>query len=263
MKRTSICLLLTATLLTATPAIHAAKSVTADTGNTSWYDVELIVFRHTDPQAGDLESWPADPGTPDWAGASALVTQPATSPGNAASALTPLMQIDAHQLDYDWNRLKHSHDYDPILHIAWMEPLTDHSSAPSVQIGVPPPAPATASDAGLAIPVTPAAQPVNPPAQTPTPVYGSVKFSQYGPYLHFDVDLAYKGPIARSVIAAPAETSMNMPAMSVEPQAQNFQWYRMTQDRRIEAGKLNYFDNPMFGVLLLVTPHPAATQPVK
>lgn len=249
----------------------------AATGATqSWYDIEIIIFSNTDPQAGDLETWPADPGVPDWNAASALIV-PATTGANVnasvpANSPTPFMQLERYQLDYDWNRLKHSHDYQPLLHVAWMEPLTDHSTAASVRIGVPPPAPATGT-AGLALPQPAPTTTSTVPVQTPTPVYGTVKFSQYGLYLHLDLDLVYHGPLAKHIIAAPAGSSANpapaaaslaAPAMAMQPQAAtDFQWYRMTQDRRIEAGKLNYFDNPMFGVLVLVTPHPLLIAPVK
>lgn len=264
---------LTLLLLCVWSAAHAATSGAPATNganaNTSWYDVELIVFRYTDPQAGDLETWPADPGTPDWKDASPLIVPVA---GSTNDALTPLLQIPGHQLDNDWNRLAHSHDYEPLLHVAWTEPLADHATAASIQIGVPPAPPAAESLPGLAPPPAPAATiaPASPvPAPVPTPVYGTAKFSQYGPYLHFDLDLVCQGPIAKHVFQAPAEGTvsgtvaatrtnalqdMDMPAQgAATPQ---LQWYRMTQDRRIEAGKLNYFDNPMFGVLVLVTPHP-------
>ena len=97
-------------------------------------------------------------------------------------------------------------------------------------------------------------------------MYGTVKFSQYGPYLHFDVDFVCQGPIAKNVMHVPAPASMSiavpLPATDVQPPAPARQWYRMTQDRRIETGRLNYFDNPMFGVLVLVTPHPVTTTPL-
>lgn len=231
----------------------------------NWYDIEVIVFRYTDPQAGDMESWPADPGAPDWSGASALIPPAADGNRSVPATLTPLMQLGRYQLDYDWNRLKHSHDHEPLLHVAWTEPLADHGSALAVRIGVPP-STATDATAGFAIAMQPAPA---TPEQTPTPVYGTVKFSQYGPYLHFDVDLVCRGPLAKHIIPAPAANSLNMapaaanlsaPATVTQPETTaDFQWYRMIQDRRIEAGKLNYFDNPMFGVLVLVTPHPLTT----
>ena len=271
-NRPSICLLLTTLLLSTLPAARAAAPSGNSSANQSWYDIELIVFRYTDPQAGDLESWPADPGTPDWNAATALQPQATPAGNGAATGPTAFAQIDAHQLDADWSRLKNSHDYQPLLHVAWMEPLTDHSTAAPVRIGVPPPAPTATSTPGLAIqpPVTPVQAVAPPPAPVPTPVYGSVKFSQYGPYLHFDVDMVCQGPIAAHIMQVPVTSSMTVPASAsvTMPAAAvplagatttDYQWYRMTEDRRIEAGKLNYFDNPMFGVLVLVTPHPAAT----
>lgn len=255
-NRLSVYLLLAALPFILMPSGHAATASGNTATNLSWYDVELVVFRYTDPQAGDMESWPADPGIPDWKTSMPLLTA-ATNPGGSSNALagpTPFMQIDGHQLDGAWNRLKRSHDYEPLLHVAWVEPLADHATAASVQIGVPPPIPVATSNAGLAI--TPLPTQTTAAATVPTPVYGSVKFSQYGPYLHFDVDLVCQGPIAKNIMRVPAAASVALPVPAT-PGGAGVQWYRMTQDRRIEAGKLNYFDNPLFGVLVLVTPHPA------
>lgn len=269
MNRLSASLLLTALLSSVLSPTRAAAPAGNAAGNTSWYDVELVVFRYTDPQAGNLESWPADPGIPDWNAASALLPLPATG---TTPVLTPLMQINAHQLDDVWNRLKNSHDYEPLLHVAWVEPLADHGNAVSVRIGVPPPPPAATSIPGLIVTPLPASTPAatGTPLPAPTPAYGSVKFSQYGPYLHLDVDLVCQGPIAEHIMQVPtAATSMNStpavvnmaaPATATLPNTTpDLQWYRMTEDRRIEAGKLNYFDNPLFGLLVLVTPHPVST----
>lgn len=291
-NRLSLCLLLTTLLLPVPIAVWAAPpAASAGNNSQSWYDVELIVFRYSDPDAGNLETWPANPGRPDWMQAKPLVTPAAGSAGNQGNtSLLPLEQIQGHQLDNDWARLEKTSGYQPLLHVAWEQPLEDHSTAPTIQIGTPPapeqvPSGTSVSQPAGAAVATPGPSPAPDSmapagavaaAASPTQVYGTVKFSQYGPYLHFDVDLACQGPLARNVMRVPGQLTATVPeAASIsapgpaaiplataQPTVPAIQWYRMTQDRRIEAGRLNYFDNPMFGVLVLVTPHPVTSAPL-
>lgn len=204
----------------------------------NWYDVELIVFQNTSPDAGVLESWSADPGAPAWEAAQAL---------NPASSNLPyrLLPASSYHLDRDWAKLSHASQYMPLLHIAWAQPAIDHASAPFVQIGSPP----AANGA----------------------VYGVARLSTTGPYLHFGLDLLFCGPPAKNVIPAPSTTpavttvqpappaaAAEAASLSATPgaSASGCQPYRLRQDRKLEAGKLNYFDNPMFGALVLITPRP-------
>lgn len=110
------------------------------------------------------------------------------------------------------------------------------------------------------------------PAQPPvaTPVYGSAKLSTTGNYLHLDLDLAFRGPplsITLPIATTGAHAAAVTPAAGVQANAvpapsgvtgasatAAFQLYRLDQDRRIDAGKLSYFDHPLFGALVLVTP---------
>lgn len=207
----------------------------APTKAPNWYDVELIVFSNTDPNAGSLETWPVNPGFPDWTSA---------IPPNPTGSGLPYMLLPTsiYKLSGDWQKLARSSDYQPLLQVAWTQPAINRATALYVRIGTPPPSvlpPASATS-------------VQAPATTGTdagtPVFGIARLSTTGPYLHFDLDLVYRGPPAKVSIPENAETVM--PASA----ADQFQWYRLTQDRRIDAGKLNYFDQPIFGVLLLVTP---------
>lgn len=210
----------------------------------NWYDVEIIVFANTDPQAGVLESWPANPGMPDWN--SAVPLKP------AAGGL-PYMQLpdSSLRLNSVWNRLKRSSNYMPLLRTAWAQPAIDRASALFVRVGTAP----TATTAAAASSAAPA---VSAPLNTPNNVYGIAKLSTTGPYLHFDLDLVYCGPPAKRLIAATATTASAPSAASgsstTPATAPVCQPYRLKQDRKLDAGKLNYFDNPMFGALVLITP---------
>lgn len=221
----------------------------------NWYNVELIVFRDTDPNAGSLETWPVDPGIPDWSGA---------LPFNTTDSVPPVpfqaLQAASEQLGDEWTRLKRSKNYEPLLHVIWTQPALDRSLAQSVRIGIPPSATPASATRPLPVPAAAGA----PPPQ-PTPAYGTARLSTTGPYLHFDLDLVVQGPLARSLSPAAGTVGINTallapPGASASPTAPTYQLYRLQQDRRVDGGKLTYFDHPLFGAILLVTPvrHSAA-----
>jgi hypothetical protein len=211
--------------------------------------VEIIVFRNLDPAAGTQETWPADPGIPDWAPATAL------NPSDSTGVPVPYQQLApvGEQLDDAWTRLKHSHGYEPLLHLTWTQPALDRANAPAVRLGTPvsllPPSVTAPVPSAAAIPTSSA-----PPQ---APVYGTAKLSTTGPYLHFDLDLVLKGPLAKTPMAAGTQginTAQLVPPAATAAPAPAFQFYRLRQDERIDAGKLTYFDHPLFGAIVLITP---------
>jgi hypothetical protein len=229
----------------------------------NWYNVEVILFRNTDPVAGSQETWPADPGEPNWNGAQPLNPPDPANPPVPYQLLAPAST----QLTDQWNRLKHSHELEPLLDVVWTQPALDRATAPAVRIGLPPPAlpgVSTASAAVAATPARPAATAKTPMTAAPpqaTPAYGTVKLSTTGPYLHLDLDLALRGAPIKTALPAPATISavnMSAPAAGTTAgtvtAAPSFQLYRLQQDRRVDAGKVYYFDHPLFGALVLVTP---------
>lgn len=239
-----------ATTLAAPPAAPAGA---AQAPAPNWYDVEVIVFRSVDPAAGSGETWPADPGIPDWAAALPLNPPNSIGPAVPYQTLSPVNE----QLDEDWTRLKRSHGYQPLLHLTWTQPALDRATAPSVRIGVPPSAVPVAGTAVVAV-AAPAAVTGTAPQQA-TLAYGAAKLSTTGPYLHFDLDLVLEGPAARTYWSAGGINTAAMTAPGATTAASVaaapvFQLYRLRQDRRINVGKLSYFDNPLFGAVVLVTP---------
>jgi len=242
-------LLTSSVLLATSDAYSAPTAVTAVAPAPNWYNVEIIVFRNLDPAAALQETWPADPGLPDWTPATAL------NPPDSTGVPIPYQQLApvGEQLDDDWTRLKHSHGYEPLLHLTWTQPALDRTSAPAVRVGTPvsllPPS-ATASAASAA----PAAG-SSPPPQAP--VYGTAKLSTTGPYLHFDLDLVLKGSLAKTPMASGSQginTAQLLPPAATAAPTPAFQFYRLRQDERVDAGKLTYFDHPLFGTIVLITP---------
>ena len=236
----------------ASGAAPAATPAVAPVPN--WYNVEVIVFRVLDPDAGSNETWPVDPGMPDWNAAVALNPPNSVGPAVPYQALSPVSE----QLSEAWNRLRRSKGYEPLLHVTWTQPALERESPSSqaVRIGVPPQAAAPA--AGTAVTPAPAAVTgAAAAALKPTPVFGDAKLSTTGPYLHFDLDLVLEGPLAKQAMPSAATLSSAMPAaaaITTVAAAPAYQLYRLRHDMRVNGGKLAYFDHPLFGAIVLVTP---------
>ena len=247
--KTSAAALTAFSLILASAAALAAPAAAPQAAAPNWYDMELIVFRSVDPAAGAGETWPADPGTPAWAAALPLNPPNSIGPAVPYQALSPVNE----QLGEDWTRLKRSHSYQPLLHLTWTQPALDRATAPSVRVGVPP-----SAVPGAGTVAAPAAGTSSAPQQA-TLAYGAAKLSTTGPYLHFDLDLVLQGPAARNYWSTGGinTAAMTAPAATTAVAAAAvpiFQLYRLRQDRRINVGKLSYFDNPLFGAVVLVTP---------
>jgi len=241
------------TLLSVSATSGAAPATTAAVAPAAnWYNVEVIVFRVLDPNAGSGETWPVDPGMPDWNAALPLNPPNSVGPAVPYQTLSPVSE----QLSEAWNRLRRSKGYEPLLHVTWTQPALERESAPAVRIGVPPQA-AVPSAATAATPAPAAATRAGTESLKPTQVYGDAKLSTTGPYLHFDVDLVLQGPPAKQAMPSAATLSSALPAPAASTgaaPAPAYQLYRLRHDMRVNGGKLAYFDHPLFGAIVLVTP---------
>lgn len=244
------------TLLLAAAARGApAAPVAAAAPNPNWYNVEVIVFRSLDAGAGSGETWPLDPGTPDWNAALPLNPPNSVGPAVPFQALSPVGE----QLGEQWNRLRRSKGYEPVLHVTWTQPIGEQATAPAVRIGVPPSAAPTAVTTPAVTPAAPAltgAAAAAAAALQPTPIYGTAKLSTTGPYLHFDLDLVLVGQSVKT--SAPVSTTISAalvaPATGAVAANVAVQLYRLKHGMRVNGGKAAYFDHPLFGAIVLVTP---------
>ena len=244
-------------LLTGAASGAAPASTPAAAPAPNWYNVEVIVFRVLDPDAGSSETWPVDPGMPDWNAAVPLTAANSVGPAVPYQSLSPVSE----QLSEAWNRLRRSKGYEPLLHVTWTQPALerDSPSSQAVRIGVPPQVVTPA--AGTAVTPAPAALTGAAAAAAlalkPTLAYGDAKLSTTGPYLHFDLDLVLQGPLAKQAMPSAATLSSAMPAPAAGTSAvavPAYQLYRLRHDMRVNGGKLAYFDHPLFGAIVLVTP---------
>jgi len=88
-------------ILTAASAAHSAS-----------YKIEMLLFLNQDGAAQSSEYWPDDPGLPSTA--DALPLQGSGSPYREAGR-----SLNAHRL-----QLKQTGRYKPLLHVAWIQPVT-------------------------------------------------------------------------------------------------------------------------------------------
>ncbi len=126
-------------LLTALALLFLATPLTAQEYD-DWYEVEIILFEHLDPEAIDEEKWPLDPGRPDLEGAIELgdgtdpgADEPETSTAPAAeehsaeeTATTrerPFQRLpeETLQLREIYRKLEASPRYRPLLHTGWRQ----------------------------------------------------------------------------------------------------------------------------------------------
>lgn len=206
--------------------------------------------------------------------------QPAAGTPAAGDEVLPLPATQ-YQLNGVWNRLQKSGRYITLLHTGWIEQGQPRTQAPAVSITplvTPQPASAmpspvsTFGDATLALLPAPQssgtaqASPLPPQAPADAPVFGTVTLS-LNRYLHLGLDLAYRptdaiglsvyqqsGDLAapQNASSAPPEEFGTFPLMPSAPTV-----ILLDQSRRIQTNDLNYFDNPLFGAIVQVTPVPA------
>ena len=205
-------------LLIAAPA-HAA-----------WYQVEVIVFENVNPDA-DGEVWIENPGLPDRSYSIDLVTGPADGATRAdETRLIPYLALDAsrYRMDGVFRTLKLTRDYRPLLHVAWQQPGEGSAAERAVhlqQLRNPGAAPAT--DAGLYV--------------AADAILDGIVQLRIGRFLHVALDMAY----------FPRPASTQAPVVAGAPESAAYM--RMQTRRKILLNDLNYFDHPLFGVLVQVS----------
>lgn len=177
-------------------------------------------------------------------------TADATADETEPKDLVPYLALpeDKYRLNDDYRRLRLSSAYRPLLHVAWQQPGLDTGEVRYVHVerlvGDELPQPAAAADTGDA----------EPPVQAyiaPDPIFdGLVRLRSSSDLLYVDVDIAYFPADFRQLLesqsgdAAPGDDKrVNL----------NADYVRLTDSRRIRLNELNFFDHPLFGVLLQVS----------
>lgn len=249
--------------------VAASPVVAAPDDEDQWYEIEIIVFQHKDPES--TESWPGDPGAPDVTDAVELAPamlspvqaelgrtlQEDARAATLKMPLLPFQLIDDSELRLGAvvNRLMLSDDYAPILHTAWRQPAVERDKSPAVHVqSEMPESPRSGAVTLNDLLVTPPGEElfgealVETAGETPTnTIDGTITVSR-NRYLHLKTDLLYHKAEAQA-----QEESGLFSIFSREDRQPDV--FRMRQQRRIREGELHYFDHPMFGLIALVTPY--------
>lgn len=216
------------------------------------YQVEVLIFRHLDQSRTTEEvSAPVDPVLPsdfdiDGLADSPVTTTPADTPGGAAAAgvlpptgprassvefllLEPVpsppdfLQLLPAQfkLTEAWDTLTEVEAYEPVLHIAWLQPARSAAEAVPYDLVI------TAAD--------------------PDVVTGTLTLYKQR-FLHLEVDLTMQEADDPTDSSASSFWSRFNFVLDDENVV-----YRINQSRRIRGDALQYFDHPQFGVIAAVT----------
>ncbi|MBK5936845.1 hypothetical protein CCR81_08485 [Halorhodospira halophila] len=233
----------------------AGVSVSAQAAEADeWYEVEVIVFRQWEQGGRHAERWPtrADlPHYPLWqipagCGSDQASRRELGIEDDPASAEIETDDLDAQEtrlhclpaerrrLTAHWGALTRSDAYQPLYHLAWLQPGVGRDRA--VAVPVPyhwtPPTEAEARNQELRDP------------QYQPPAFGLIRIYRER-FLHAAVDLRlHWRAVGREIDEA---EQIRAPL------------HRMQENRRMRSGELHYLDHPALGVLIII--HPADQPP--
>lgn len=247
-------------LITLLLATHALLVAAAD----RWYEIELIVFSLNDPIL-DSEVWPVLPAEPDLTdavlapGTIVLPTLPSLPSGSLVPSTRELLRVstvplDRYKLTGAYQSLNRSRLYTPLLHTAWRQPVGSGRNNVKVRI-------AGGKDfSGIYGIDGQRLDSGSPPAMSGLwQIDGFVSFRSQQ-LLFATVDMMFRRqemqPIASTTTAAPGsnltwQTGQAAPIIETEDKVQ---FYRMAQNRRVRSGDVQYFDHPLFGVMIEMRP---------
>lgn len=216
-----------------------------------WYRVEVVLFAYIEPDAGG-EFWYENPGLPARRQSIRLVMETAEPVSRAAPGppeeddLKPYLALPKQDYRLAGVRrvLASSREYRPLLHVAWQQPGLDARNVRAVRLDNTRFEKKTAQQ----VEVEPEPGQVREePEYTPPPkVFDGTVRLRKSRFLHLDVDFAY------------FPDTLEQPDLDVPEQARRHgrlsaDYVRLTESRRIKPDGLNYFDHPLFGLIVEVS----------
>jgi Peptidoglycan-binding protein, CsiV len=207
-------------ILLFTPALAAAR----------WYQVDVVVFRHNTAPATGAEQWPALTVIPDYSNSVDLITDeagqdgaaPSPQPGGAVlpTAFKALTGGERGLLDAE-RRLRNSSQYAPMLSASWRQPKFSVIGAKRVHLSDVDPRTSPPQ-----LESSEAAVDLSAPASTPR-IEGTI-LVKIARQINVDVDFTYDND------GTPV---------------------RLKATRGAKLREVNYFDHPLFGVLVQIQPY--------
>ncbi|MFC1602150.1 CsiV family protein [Pseudomonadota bacterium] len=237
-----------------------------------WYEVEIIVFtRDLHPDSLN-EVWPVDPGSPDFGNAQPLqpelaaeiqpaetmnglsieesdATTPSIPEGGASGLPVPvgqrlpvpytLIPKDEYRLKTEFKRLRLNNSLQPVVHLAWRQPVTDPKHAKLLYLQTTETSRNAKTISGFESFAT----------TEEADLEGTIRVS-VNRYLHVELDLLNR--IKQTRRYSPYEQSFE-DGLTQQPLVDNR--YRMQARRRMRSGELHYIDHPLMGALVKITPY--------
>ncbi|MCP3665690.1 MAG: hypothetical protein GY696_24875 [Gammaproteobacteria bacterium] len=211
-------------LLFAAPAFSVQKGE-----KPAWFDIEIILFAHGSKSAGSTESWPMDPGHPNWSQATTIqpgVSPPATifdlSEEKTATVASPfkLLSNDQWRLTAEEKQLKRTKGrVEPLLHLAWRQPVLGKNKAIPIYLRT------------------------SETVQSGLPRLEGLITVSVQRYLHIDLDLLLNQSTSRLSSESESGLLLNDDAKS----------FRYTGTRKMRSSELHYMDHPKMGALILIS----------
>jgi hypothetical protein len=231
----------------------AAFSAISQAQETRYYDVEIILFENLDPAARASENWPTsvELEAPD---TTIEIGQP--WPGPIPAEYTPALsfkplQAEEFRLNEQAGKIEESESRRILLHTGWRQPGMPRDTALTVHFKQPVPG----LPAGL-MATTPEGEEIDTGTTTAgrwlSPeageLEGLIKVT-LARYLHVEADVVFRPRLAEHGF-----DDIN-PGITTDAE-QGPVVYRLKQTRRrMRSRELHYLDNPVIGMLVLITPY--------
>jgi hypothetical protein len=235
--------------------------------NTRWYQVEVIVFFNNNEDAMATEQWPDLETLPDFRDAKSLfVAQPESSPDLTEEPLNELVTGEPLafqsllpqdlEMSEIYRLLTDLSAYSPVLHVGWRQPALDGSLAHRVYISDKPRSPANFNSTSIE-------SMGHPIVERRVERSGLNRNSEPNYYLSDESTITHDGNSPRlDLIPDPmVEGEIQIRIGRVLYISTDFVKYngvspvRIKEQRQVKLREIHYFDHPLFGVLVQVTPY--------
>ena len=235
-----------------------------------WYEIEVLVFANTEQKGLDTETWPHNspmkhfeqvisldfPGggaradLPDFATLD-TVTAAAAGAEKKVNLPEPFAFVPANEfrLANFARKILNSQRYEPLLHIAWRQPTQSPKTAIPVFVYSGMDNQQNVAQIGMQNDV------MGP--QSPR-LYGLIRMS-VSRYLHVEPDLHLRSPVVQQeyILEQPEPGFFSSSSEPVEKLINRNMLldFRLNESRRMRSKEIHFYDHPMFGVIVLVTPY--------